>query len=150
MNGFDLAGRPIRVGLGNDKFTAETTERVLQKFPQHGGRQEASGIFGAGGRGTHAGGDERFGGSSGRTKDQGQGHDGAFLYDGGVAMTPARRAELMSNLLVRDDPAADAVAKNGASNAKAPIFAAPRREAPPNVPQASRGIRLHNVFDAAE
>lgn len=149
MNGFDLAGRPIRVGLGNDKFTAETTERVLQKFPQHG-RQEASGIFGAGGRGTHAGGDERFGGSSSRNKDQGQGHDGAIDNDGGVAMTAARRNELMQNLLTRNDPAAADAVKNGAASVKAPIVAAPRREAPPNVPQASRCIKLHNVFDAAE
>lgn len=146
MNGFDLAGRPIRVGLGNDKFTAETTERVLQKFPQHG-RQEASGIFGLGGRGTHAGGDERFGGSSGRNKDQGQGHDGAIDNEGGIVMTANKRAEIMSSLMERDDPAA---AKKGAANTKAPIVAAPRREAPPNVPQASRCIKLHNVFDAEE
>ncbi|KAE9983698.1 hypothetical protein BLS_003845 [Venturia inaequalis] len=146
MNGFDLAGRPIRVGLGNDKFTAETTERVLQKFPQQG-RQEGSSIFGVGGRGTHAGGDERFGGSSGRNKDQGQGHDGAIDYEGGVAMTQARRQDLMNSLLTRGDPAD---AKKGAANAKAPIVAAPRREAPPNVPQASRCIKLHNVFDAEE
>jgi RNA-binding protein 39 len=150
MNGFDLAGRPIRVGLGNDKFTAETTERVLQKFPQHGGRQEASSIFGAGGRGTHAGGNERFGGSSSHVKDQGQGHDGAIDNEGGVAMTAARREELMRNLLTREDPSAAAAAKNGAASVKAPIVAAPRREAPPNVPQASRCIKLHNVFDAAE
>lgn len=148
MNGFDLAGRPIRVGLGNDKFTAETTERVLQKFPQHG-RQEASSIFGAGGRGTHAGGVERFDGGGRGNKDQGQGHDGAIDNEGGIVMTQSKRADIMRALLTRDDPTAPA-AKNGAANVKAPIVAAPRREAPPNVPQASRCIKLHNVFDAAE
>jgi RNA-binding protein 39 len=36
MNGFELAGRPIRVGLGNDKFTPETTQSLLQKFGSQG------------------------------------------------------------------------------------------------------------------
>jgi RNA-binding protein 39 len=146
MNGFDLAGRPIRVGLGNDKFTAETTERVLQKFPQHG-RQEASSIFGAGGRGTHAGGVERFDRSGASNKDQGQGHDGAIDNDGGVVMTQSKRHDIMKALAERGNPTAPT---NGSTNVKAPIVAAPRREAPPNIPQASRCIKVHNVFDAAE
>ncbi|EWC43424.1 hypothetical protein DRE_07610 [Drechslerella stenobrocha 248] len=32
MNGFDLGGRLIRVGLGNDKFTPESTAQILQRF----------------------------------------------------------------------------------------------------------------------
>ena len=36
MNGFELAGRPIRVGLGNDKFTPETTQSLLQRFGSQG------------------------------------------------------------------------------------------------------------------
>ncbi|EGX46935.1 hypothetical protein AOL_s00097g361 [Orbilia oligospora ATCC 24927] len=32
MNGFDLGGRLIRVGLGNDKFTPESTAQMLQRF----------------------------------------------------------------------------------------------------------------------
>ena len=32
MNGFDLAGRPIRVGLGNDKFTPEGTQPNQGRF----------------------------------------------------------------------------------------------------------------------
>jgi RNA recognition motif-containing protein len=31
MNGFDLAGSPIRVGLGNDKFTPESTANLQSK-----------------------------------------------------------------------------------------------------------------------
>ena len=30
MNGFELAGRAIRVGLGNDKFTHESTQQLLR------------------------------------------------------------------------------------------------------------------------
>ena len=33
MNGFDLANRPIRVGLGNDRFTNESTQNLLQYLP---------------------------------------------------------------------------------------------------------------------
>lgn len=32
LNGFELAGRPIRVGLGNDKFTNESTQAILDRF----------------------------------------------------------------------------------------------------------------------
>jgi RNA recognition motif-containing protein len=34
MNGFELAGRQIRVGLGNDKFTPESTASLLRTFNQ--------------------------------------------------------------------------------------------------------------------
>lgn len=152
MNGFDLAGRPIRVGLGNDKFTTETTERVLQKFPQRGQPQagQPSSVFGAGGRGTHAGGSGNFDRPGGRDKDKGA--SGASALDdgdvfGGIAMSNNKRHEIMEKLARRDQPAPT----NGAANVKTPILTAPpRREAPPNVPQASRCIKIHNVFDAAE
>ncbi|EEB09692.2 RNA-binding protein Rsd1, partial [Schizosaccharomyces japonicus yFS275] len=32
MNGFDLAGRQLRVGLGTDKFATETTASMLRRF----------------------------------------------------------------------------------------------------------------------
>ena len=32
MNGFELAGRAIRVGLGNDKFTNESTQAILDRY----------------------------------------------------------------------------------------------------------------------
>src|SRR4051794_4603055 len=53
MNGFDLAGRPIRVGLGNDKFTPESTANLLQRFQGQGQNQQFQGsaFSGAGGRG---------------------------------------------------------------------------------------------------
>lgn len=32
MNGFELAGRQIRVGLGSDKFAPESTATLLRNF----------------------------------------------------------------------------------------------------------------------
>ncbi|KAG7118928.1 RNA-binding protein rsd1 like [Verticillium longisporum] len=51
MNGFDLAGRPIRVGLGNDKFTPESTANLLQRFSGREQPFQGSAFSGAGGRG---------------------------------------------------------------------------------------------------
>ncbi|CAB10118.2 RNA-binding protein rsd1 [Schizosaccharomyces pombe] len=42
MNGFDLAGRNMRVCLGNDKFTTETTSSMLKRFDETLARQERS------------------------------------------------------------------------------------------------------------
>ena len=32
LNGFELAGRAIRVGLGNDKFTNDSTQAILDRY----------------------------------------------------------------------------------------------------------------------
>jgi len=32
LNGFELAGRAIRVGLGNDKFTNQSTQAILDRY----------------------------------------------------------------------------------------------------------------------
>lgn len=75
MNGFDLAGRPIRVGLGNDKFTPESTANLLQRFQGHGGDQrnfQGSAFSGHGGRGAQAGGaGGAFDRAGGRDNDKG-------------------------------------------------------------------------------
>ncbi|EPY51466.1 RNA-binding protein Rsd1 [Schizosaccharomyces cryophilus OY26] len=42
MNGFDLAGRSMRVCLGNDKFTTETTSSMLKRFDDMLNRTERS------------------------------------------------------------------------------------------------------------
>ena len=58
MNGFTVANRPIRVGLGNDRFTPESTQTLLQKFGQPDGRgvgDQGSSFSGAGGRGNPRG-----------------------------------------------------------------------------------------------
>jgi RNA-binding protein 39 len=142
MNGFDLAGRPIRVGLGNDKFTNESTQNLLQRFPQQG-----SGVFGAGGRGTHAGGDVSYE-SKGRREDRGGIGNASALNDTDVGesnLANISRHEIMRKLLRADESSA---ASNGAASEKAkPAKAAPP---PPKAPQASRCIVLSNVYDLAE
>jgi RNA-binding protein 39 len=43
MNGFELAGRPIRVGLGNEKFTPQSTAAVLARFSEEEQQRRNSG-----------------------------------------------------------------------------------------------------------
>ncbi|KAI7678391.1 splicing factor, CC1-like protein, partial [Hortaea werneckii] len=68
LNGFDLAGRPIRVGLGNDKFTPESTSSLLQRFGSQAQQAayQGSQFSGSGGRGAHAGGTGNFDRASGK------------------------------------------------------------------------------------
>jgi RNA-binding protein 39 len=149
MNGFDLAGRPIRVGLGNDKFTNESTQNLLQRFPERDATgYQGSAFSGSGGRGSHAGGVSNFDRASGR-EDKGAG--GASALDdtdvGGVNFNNFSRDALMRKLARTDEPAET----NGAD--RRPI-AKPRVEAAKplavNVPQSSRCVVLRNMFDPSE
>jgi RNA-binding protein 39 len=151
MNGFDLAGRPIRVGLGNDKFTQESTANLLQRFPGGqpggGGPYQGSSFSGSGGRGTHAGGANNFDRAGGREE---KGAAGASALDdtdvAGVNFNNYSRDALMRKLARTDDPA------ESTANDKRPM-AKPRTETkalPVNVPQASRCVVLRNMFDPAE
>ncbi|KAK5047518.1 hypothetical protein LTR84_006615 [Exophiala bonariae] len=149
MNGFDLAGRPIRVGLGNDKFTPESTANLLQRFQgQNGppGNYQGSAFSGSGGRGSHAGGAAgTFDRAGGRDNDKGQG--GASALDdtdvAGVNFSNYSRDALMRKLARTDEPV-DAGPKRAA---------APKKETKPlpvNVSQASRCVLLRNMFDPTE
>jgi RNA-binding protein 23/39 len=160
MNGFDLAGRPIRVGLGNDKFTSESTQNLLQRFPagQHGphgghGQQglafQGSAFSGSGGRGAHAGGSNNFDRAGGGRDDKGT--SGASALDdadvAGVNFNNYSRDALMRKLARTDEPAET----NGADDKRK--MGKPRTETKPlpmNVPQASRCVVLRNMFDPAE
>ena len=144
MNGFDLAGRAIRVGLGNDKFTAETTATLLQRFGnQNSGNFQGSSFSGAGGRGQSSSVFDRAGGRDGdRT-------GGASALDdtdvAGVNFNNYSRDSLMRKLARTDDDGS-----NHASNDHQPK---PKKEVKPlpiPVNTASRCIVLHNVFDADE
>lgn len=148
MNGFDLAGRPIRVGLGNDKFTPESTASLLQRFQGQSHQQQFQGsaFSGAGGRGPQATSGGAFDRTSGRGDDKGAG--GASALDdtdvGGVNFNNYSRDALMRKLARTDEPiipaSRDAVAK-------------PKTEAktlPVSVNTASRCIVLKNMFDPAE
>lgn len=143
MNGFDLAGRPIRVGLGNDKFTPESTANLLQRF-----QGQSSTFSGAGGRGTHGGGSSGNFDRAGGRDDKGA--SGASALDdtdvAGVNFNNYSRDALMRKLARADEPSVDPMADDK-------MMLKPRAEPKPlpvAVDKASRCIVLHNMFDPAE
>ena len=150
MNGFDLAGRPIRVGLGNDKFTPESTANLLQRFQGQELQRnfQGSAFSGSGGRGAHAGGVSNFDRVGGRDNEKGSG--GASALDdtdvAGVNFNNYSRDALMRKLARTDEPSADASAEKRQS-------VKPKTESKPlpvNVSQASRCVLLKNMFNPAE
>jgi RNA-binding protein 23/39 len=147
MNGFDLAGRPIRVGLGNDKFTPESTANLLQRFqgPNQPGFQ-GSAFSGSGGRGAHAGGSGgNFDRAGGRDDQKGSG--GASALDdtdvAGVNFNNYSRDALMRKLARTDEPADE-------PSRKAAVPIKETKPLPVNANQASRCVLLRNMFDPAE
>ncbi|KAI9809145.1 MAG: hypothetical protein M1825_002435 [Sarcosagium campestre] len=154
MNGFDLAGRPIRVGLGNDKFTPESTANLLQRFHGQNADQrnfQGSAFSGHGGRGAHAGGGGgAFDRAGGRDNDKGAG--GASALDdtdvAGVNFNNYSRDALMRKLARTDEPASDA---NGNDDRRKILK--PKTETKPlpaNVNMASRCVLLKDMFDPRE
>lgn len=150
MNGFELAGRPIRVGLGNDKFTPESTQNVLQRAqgPNQGNFQ-GSAFSGSGGRGAPAGGSgnnyERSGG-----RDNEKAAAGASALDdtdvAGVNFNNYSRDALMRKLARTDEPSGDS------SSTQRPAVK-PKTETkqlPVQASQASRCVVLRNMFDPAQ
>ncbi|KAI1433452.1 hypothetical protein GGR50DRAFT_502314 [Xylaria sp. CBS 124048] len=143
MNGFDLAGRPIRVGLGNDKFTPESTANLLQRFQGPNQPYQGSAFSGAGGRGPQTSGFDRAGG---RDNDKATGASALDDTDvAGVNFNNYSRDALMRKLARTDEPS------NGTQN-EGPIVK-PKTETKPlpvKVNMASRCVVLHNMFDPAE
>ncbi|KAI5290180.1 hypothetical protein KEM54_002264 [Ascosphaera aggregata] len=151
MNGFDLAGRPIRVGLGNDKFTPESTANLLQRL-QGQNHYQGSAFSGHGGRGSHAGG-------SGGSFDRAGGRDdkaasGASALDdtdvAGVNFNNFSRDALMRKLARTDEPV---TTSDSRADVKQTILK-PRSEQKPPLPvtvnMASRCVLLKNCFNPAE
>ncbi|KAI1084019.1 splicing factor, CC1-like protein [Whalleya microplaca] len=143
MNGFDLAGRPIRVGLGNDKFTPESTASILQRFQGQNQPYQGSAFSGAGGRGPQASGFDRAGG---RDNDKATGASALDDTDvAGVNFNNYSRDALMRKLARTDETS------NGARDDRQILK--PKTETKPlpvNVNMASRCVVLHNMFDPAE
>ncbi|GAW14851.1 hypothetical protein ANO14919_042560 [Xylariales sp. No.14919] len=143
MNGFDLAGRPIRVGLGNDKFTPESTANLLQRFQGQNQPYQGSAFSGAGGRGPQTSGFDRAGG---RDNDKATGASALDDTDvAGVNFNNYSRDALMRKLARTDEPT------NGAQT-EGPIVK-PKTETKPlpvKVNMASRCVVLHNMFDPTE
>ncbi|KAI6352993.1 hypothetical protein MCOR25_009222 [Pyricularia grisea] len=147
MNGFDLAGRPIRVGLGNDKFTPESTANLLRGFQGPNGQQQYQGsaFSGSGGRGA-AGQPSNFDRAGGRDNDKGSGASALDDTDvAGVNFNNFSRDALMRKLARTDEPSTAQPERQ---------ILKPRTEVKPlpisNVNQASRCVVLHNMFDPAE
>ncbi|KAI0455081.1 hypothetical protein F5B21DRAFT_213124 [Xylaria acuta] len=143
MNGFDLAGRPIRVGLGNDKFTPESTANLLQRFQGQNQPYQGSAFSGAGGRGPQTSGFDRAGG---RDNDKATGASALDDTDvAGVNFNNYSRDALMRKLARTDETS------NGTQN-EGPIVK-PKTETKPlpvKVNMASRCVVLHNMFDPTE
>jgi len=143
MNGFDLAGRPIRVGLGNDKFTPESTANLLQRFQGQNQQQfQGSAFSGAGGRGPPTSNFDRAGG---RDNEKGSGASALDDTDvAGVNFNNYSRDALMRKLARTDE---------GSSGQTERQILKPKTETKPlpvNVNMASRCVVLHNMFDPAE
>ncbi|KAL7624266.1 Phosphatidylinositol-3-phosphatase SAC1 [Parahypoxylon ruwenzoriense] len=143
MNGFDLAGRPIRVGLGNDKFTPESTANLLQRFQGQNQPYQGSAFSGAGGRGPQASGFDRAGG---RDNDKATGASALDDTDvAGVNFNNYSRDALMRKLARTDE------ASNGSRDERQILK--PKTETKPlpvNVNMASRCVVLHNMFEPTE
>lgn len=139
MNGFELAGRPIRVGLGSDRFTPESTQNfLLQKFgPQ--AHQQGSSFSGMGGRGAHAGGTANFDRASGKDAEKAGGASALDDTDvAGVNFSNYSRDALMKKLSRVDEPRPKVTPK--AQPKKAPI----------EQPNPSRCVLLKHMFNQAE
>ena len=151
MNGFDLAGRPIRVGLGNDKFTPESTANLLQRFQGQEGQRafQGSAFSGHGGRGAQAGGGGAFDRAGGRDNEKAGG--GASALDdtdvGGVNFNNYSRDALMRKLARTDEPAAET---SNEQRRAAPKPKTENKPLPVSVSQASRCVLLRNMFEPSE
>ncbi|KAL1598884.1 Phosphatidylinositol-3-phosphatase SAC1 [Paraconiothyrium brasiliense] len=141
MNGFELAGRQIRVGLGNDKFTPESTAHLLRNFPQQAASYQGSAFSGAGGRGAYAGG-------SGGVFDRAHGRDdrgisGASALDdtdmAGVNFKQVDRNKLMMNLARNEVDVPTKKDDRPIAKARAPVE---------NTIAPSKCIKIQNAFDA--
>lgn len=121
MNGFEIAGRPIRVGLGNDKFTTETTASALQRLQNDNSSFQGSSFSGSGGRGAHAGGSTNFDRASGRDDKKTGGASALDDSDvGGVNFSNFSRDSLMRKLARMDDDIPSLTSGRGKVEAKKP------------------------------
>lgn len=143
MNGFEIAGRQIRVGLGNDKFTPESTAHLLRNFPAQAANYQGSAFSGAGGRGAYAGG-------SGGVYDRTNGRD-----DRGVTSASALDDTDMSGVNFKQVDRNKLMANLARNEVDVPVPrsmqpAARSRAVPVNDPPPSRHVKISGLFDADE
>ena len=152
MNGYELAGRAIRVGFGNDRYGNESTASMTQRFNGSSGHHnnfQGSAFSGAGGRGTHAGGaNAAFDRAGGRDNDKAA--SGASALDDsdvtGVNFNNYSRDALMRKLAREDDGSVEMTNKARQPNGVRPA----QRAAGPAEPRPSRCVLLKNMFNAGE
>ncbi|KAJ5786660.1 uncharacterized protein N7503_011872 [Penicillium pulvis] len=146
MNGFDLAGRAIRVGLGNDKFTPDSNTTRPQGPSASQTNFQGSSFSGHGGRGVQAGGSNNFDRAGGRESEKGTGASALDDTDvAGVNFNNYSRDALMRKLARTDEPEPSADEQQKVLRPKTET-----RPLPVNVNMASRCVMLRNMFDAAE
>jgi RNA-binding protein 39 len=147
MNGFELAGRAIRVGLGNDKFTPEsTTTRAPGPQSSSQSNFQGSSFSGQGGRGVQAGGSNNFDRAGGRESEKGAGASALDDTDvAGVNFNNYSRDALMRKLARTDDPQPSVDDQQKMLRPKTES-----KPLPVNVNMASRCVMLRNMFDPSE
>ncbi|KAM5351918.1 hypothetical protein ACJ41O_004641 [Fusarium nematophilum] len=144
MNGFDLAGRPIRVGLGNDKFTPESTANMLQRFSGQNQSFQGSAFSGAGGRGPQSSTFDRAGGRDSEKTGGASALDDTDVA--GVNFNNYSRDALMRKLARTDET----TTTNGNDERQVLKPKTETKPLPVNVNMASRCVVLHNMFDPEE
>lgn len=146
MNGFDLAGRAIRVGLGNDKFTPESSTTRQPGPSASQPSYQGSSFSGQGGRGVQAGGSNNFDRAGGRENEKGNGASALDDTDvAGVNFNNYSRDALMRKLARTDDPDPSPEERQKVMRPKTET-----KPLPVNVNMASRCVMLRNMFDPAE
>lgn len=147
MNGFELAGRAIRVGLGNDKFTPDAhANRPSGAASTNQSNFQGSSFSGQGGRGVQAGGSNNFDRAGGRETEKGAGASALDDTDvAGVNFNNYSRDALMRKLARTDDPQPSVDDRQKFLRPKTEI-----KPLPINVNMASRCVLLRNMFDPAE
>ena len=146
MNGFDLAGRAIRVGLGNDKFTPDTNTNRLQSSSASQPNFQGSSFSGHGGRGVQAGGSNNFDRAGGRENEKSGGASALDDTDvAGVNFNNYSRDALMRKLARTDEPEPSADEQQKVLRPKTET-----KPLPVNVNMASRCVMLRDMFDPAE
>lgn len=143
MNGYEVAGRPVRVGLGSERYSNDSSQSLQQRFgggQAHQAAAQGSGAYGSGGRGAHAGGNSNFDRASGRDVDKATGASALDDTDvAGVNFNNISRDSLMRKLARVDAPEQKTAAKSQHKN-KAPI-----EEVAP-----SRCVLLKHMYNQAE
>jgi RNA-binding protein 39 len=147
MNGFELAGRAIRVGLGNDKFTPESTTNRAPGPPSSSQQNfQGSSFSGQGGRGVQAGGSNNFDRAGGRETEKGAGASALDDTDvAGVNFNNYSRDALMRKLARTDEPQPSVDDQQKTLRPKTES-----KPLPVNVNMASRCVMLRNMFDPSE